>query len=165
MAGKGRVSPDCLPCDPFTPLCRVGPIKAPFRLTYTMGNLSADEARTFFFDHVLPSFPRVAPGASEAWGRIYATCGGNPGLLRNCASRASALDWDNGVHFAETLNRVLINFSRSLRCPCARSRRGYLARPDAGGVARGSVDRGAVPRNAERNCQLAPRSCACGPAR
>lgn len=62
-----------------------------------MGNLSCSEARTFFFDHVLPAYPRVAPGASEAWDRVYAVCGGNPGALRKCAGRALTMDWDKGA--------------------------------------------------------------------
>ena len=59
-----------------------------------MGNLSREEARTFFFDHVLSS--KAAPGASEAWDRVYEVCGGNPGALRNCAANALAMDWDEG---------------------------------------------------------------------
>ena len=61
-----------------------------------MGNLAPDEARTFFLDHVLPSYPKVAPGAHEAWQRVYQVCGGNPGLLRSCAGQASAMDWYEG---------------------------------------------------------------------
>ena len=59
-----------------------------------MGNLSREDARTFFFDHVLSS--KAAPGASEAWDRVYEVCGGNPGALRNCAVNALTMDWDEG---------------------------------------------------------------------
>jgi hypothetical protein len=59
-----------------------------------MGNLSREEARKFFFNHVLSS--KEAPGASEAWDRVYAVCGGNPGALRNCAVNAFTMDWDEG---------------------------------------------------------------------
>ena len=59
-----------------------------------MGNLSREEARTFFFDHVLSS--KEAPGSSEAWDRVYEVCGGNPGALRNCAVNALTMDWDEG---------------------------------------------------------------------
>ena len=64
-----------------------------------MGNLSSTEARSFFFDCVLPALPKVAPGASEAWDRVCEVCGGNPGALRNCASRASVMDWGKGELF------------------------------------------------------------------
>lgn len=47
----------------------------PFRRTYTMGDLSSGEARTFFFEYVLPSFPKAPSGASDAWERVYETCG------------------------------------------------------------------------------------------
>ena len=59
-----------------------------------MGNLLREEARTFFFNHVLSS--NEAPGASEAWDRVYEVCGGNPGALRNCAVNALTMDWDEG---------------------------------------------------------------------
>jgi hypothetical protein len=61
-----------------------------------MGNLSFEEARTFLFDHVLPSYPLAVPGAIEAWKHVYEVCGGNPGMLRNCAGEASAFGWDAG---------------------------------------------------------------------
>ena len=59
-----------------------------------MGNLSREEARTFFVEHVLSA--KEAPGASEAWDRVYEVCGGNPGALRNCAGHALMMDWDAG---------------------------------------------------------------------
>ena len=52
-----------------------------------MGNLSREEARTYFFDYVLPNFKHL-PGANEAWERVYEVCGGNPGLLLKCAGAA-----------------------------------------------------------------------------
>jgi hypothetical protein len=64
-----------------------------------MGDLSSEEARTFLFDHVLPSFPKAVPGASAAWERVYQVCGGNPGMLRNCAGEASVMGWDRGELF------------------------------------------------------------------
>jgi hypothetical protein len=74
-------------------------MKQPFRRTYTMGDLPSAEARTFFFEHVLPSFPKALPGASDAWERVYEVCGGNPGLLRNVAGLALAMSWNEGELF------------------------------------------------------------------
>ena len=62
-----------------------------------MGNFSREEAATFFLEHVLLSYPGAAPGAREAWDRIYAVCGGNPGALRNCAGLALTMDWHRGA--------------------------------------------------------------------
>jgi hypothetical protein len=64
-------------------------VKEEFRDTLFLGNLSRDEARSFFFQHVLPTFS-YAPDSRGAWDRIYEVCGGNPGLLRKCASSAAA---------------------------------------------------------------------------
>jgi hypothetical protein len=83
-----------VPCDLLTHLLAAGPIKGQFRRKYTLGNLSREDAREFFFDHVLTS--KEAPGASEAWDRVYEVCGGNPGALRNCAGYALTMDWDAG---------------------------------------------------------------------
>ena len=55
---------------------------------FWMGNLSREEARTYFFDYVLPKFKHL-PGANEAWERVYEVCGGNPGLLKKCGSLAA----------------------------------------------------------------------------
>jgi len=68
----------------------------PFRRTYTMGDLSSGEARTFFFEYVLPSFPKAPSDASDAWERVYEVCGGNPGMLRNVASLALGVGWNKG---------------------------------------------------------------------
>jgi len=48
-----------------------------------------DEAHSFFLQHVLPTFS-YAPDSRGAWDRVYEVCGGNPGLLRKCASSAAA---------------------------------------------------------------------------
>ena len=64
-------------------------MKEEFRDTFFLGNLSRDEAHEFFLKHVLPCFSR-APDSREAWDRVYEVCGGNPGLLRKCASSAAA---------------------------------------------------------------------------
>ena len=94
-------------------LCFAGPIVAPFSNTYTIGNLSRDEARTFFFHHVLSS--KEAPGAIEAWDRVYEVCGGNPGALRNCATNALMMDWEEGEPcVATSLNGVSADTYRSL---------------------------------------------------
>ena len=69
-------------------------MKAAFSTTFTMGDFSAEEARTFFFEYIIPSFPSYAAGASEAWGRVHKACGGNPGLLRKVAIEASMIEWD-----------------------------------------------------------------------
>jgi hypothetical protein len=49
-----------------------------------VGNLTREEARTYFFDYVLPSC-KLPPCANEAWGRVYEVCGGNPKELGTCA--------------------------------------------------------------------------------
>lgn len=59
-----------------------------------MGDLSREEARTFFFDYVLTS--EDVPSAKEAWDRVYEACGGNPGALLNCAGHALTMDWEKG---------------------------------------------------------------------
>ena len=64
-------------------------MKEEFRDTLFLGNLSRDEAHSFFFQHVLPTFS-YAPDSRGAWDRVYEVCGGNPGLLRKCASSAAA---------------------------------------------------------------------------
>ena len=64
-------------------------MKEEFRETIFLGNLSRDEAHEFFVQHVLPCFSR-APDSRDAWDRVYEVCGGNPGLLRKCASSAAA---------------------------------------------------------------------------
>jgi hypothetical protein len=62
-----------------------------------LGNLMREEARTYFFDYVLPSCTHP-PGANGAWERVYNVCGGNPGLLLNCAGEAADFDsWELGA--------------------------------------------------------------------
>ena len=69
-------------------------MKEDFRETFFLGNLSRDEAHDFFLQHVLPMFSR-APACRDAWDRVYEVCGGNPGLLRKCASSATAFgSWE-----------------------------------------------------------------------
>jgi len=78
-------------------VARAGPIKGPFRTSCVLGNLSPEEAHAYFFKHFLPFF-KAPPGANEAWGRVFAACGGNPGLLQLCASEAAALrSWELGA--------------------------------------------------------------------
>jgi hypothetical protein len=61
-----------------------------------VGNLTREEARTYFFDFVV-QFRRLPPGANEAWGRVYGSCGGNPGLLLNCALKVAKFgSWELG---------------------------------------------------------------------
>ena len=63
-----------------------------------VGNLSREEAHTFFFDYVLPFRMHAPSSASEAWERVYDVCGGNPGSLQLCASEAAALrSWELGA--------------------------------------------------------------------
>ena len=69
-------------------LAVAGPIKRPFRDTFVVGNLTREEARTYFFDYVV-QFRKLPPGANEAWERVYEVCGGNPGLLLNCALKVA----------------------------------------------------------------------------
>ena len=79
-------------------VARTGPIKGPFRSSRVLGNLSREEARTYFFEHILPFRKHAPSSASEAWERVYDVCGGNPGLLQLCASEAAALrSWEHGA--------------------------------------------------------------------
>jgi hypothetical protein len=79
-------------------VARAGPIKGPFRTPCVLGNLSREEARTYFFDYVLPFRKHAPSSASEMWERVYDVCGGNPGLLQLCASKAAALrSWELGA--------------------------------------------------------------------
>ena len=78
-------------------LALAGPIKAPFRSLFVIGDLAPDEAREFFFSVLLPS-NKHPDGASEAWGRVYKVCGGNPGLLLKCVGEAAAYNsWELGA--------------------------------------------------------------------
>jgi hypothetical protein len=79
-----------------------------------VGNLSREQAHTFFFDYVLP-FRKHPPGADAAWERVYEVCGGNPGLLQTCAGKAAALsNWEHGARLR----------CRLLHCSCIDVRRG-----------------------------------------
>ncbi len=81
-------------------LALAGPIKGPFRSSCVLGNLLREEARSYFFNYVLP-FRKHPDGASEAWERVYDVCGGNSGVLQLCASKAAALrSWELGARFA-----------------------------------------------------------------
>lgn len=76
-----------------------GPITALNRSIYFLGNPSKEEAHTYFFQNLLPTYPLAAPGVEEAWDRVYEVCGGNPGLLRIVASnQALSMDWNNGEY-------------------------------------------------------------------
>jgi hypothetical protein len=62
-----------------------------------VGNLAREEARTYFFDYVLP-FHKHPPGADAAWERVYEVCGGNPGDLGCCALEVTKFSsWELGV--------------------------------------------------------------------
>ncbi len=81
---------------------RAGPIKGPFRSSCVLGNLSREEARTYFFDYVLPFRKHAPSSASEIWERVYDVCGGNPGLLQLCTSKAAALrSWELGARLRQ----------------------------------------------------------------
>ena len=60
-----------------------GPIKGSSRV---LGNLSREEARTYFYIYNLP-FRKHPPGETEAWERVYDVCGGNPGMLQRAPAR------------------------------------------------------------------------------
>ena len=80
-----------------------GPIKGPFRDIFVVGNLTREEARTYFFDYVMP-FHEHPPGANEAWERVYEVCGGNPGLLGSCALKVAKFSsWELGASRMPTL--------------------------------------------------------------
>ena len=64
---------------------------------FWMGNLSREEARTYFFDYVVPYHMDLS-GADEAWERVYEVCGGNPGLLSKCGGTAAGFgSWNLGA--------------------------------------------------------------------
>lgn len=74
-----------------------GPIKSTFRSSFVVGNLVREEARTYFFDYVLP-FRKHRTLDEQTWARVYEVCGGNPGLLQNCANEATARgSWAKGA--------------------------------------------------------------------
>jgi hypothetical protein len=74
-----------------------GPITEPFRASCVVGNLSREEAHTYFFDHVLRS-RNHPPLEKEAWPRVYEVCGGNPGLLQMCVTASIRLmSWEKGA--------------------------------------------------------------------
>ena len=83
-----------------------------------MGNLSREEAHTYFFNYVLP-FRKHPCGADAAWERVYEVCGGNPGLLQTCAGKAAALNsWEHGARLrCRMLQRSCIYVRRG--CPQA----------------------------------------------
>jgi hypothetical protein len=89
-------------------LALAGPIKRSFCSSFMVGNLTREEARTYFFDYVLP-FRELPPGANEKWERVYDVCGGNPGDLRNCALEVAKFrSWELGalcVHTCAALPR------------------------------------------------------------
>ena len=75
-----------------------GPIKRPFRSSFVVGNLAREEARTYFFDFVMP-FHSLPAGATEAWERVYEVCGGNPGDLGTCALEVAKFSsWELGAN-------------------------------------------------------------------
>ena len=79
-----------------------------------MGNLSREEARKYFVNYVLP-FRKHPPGANEAWERVYEVCGGNPGLLLKCTSKATALkSWELGA-FVLALHCTALHLRLRLR--------------------------------------------------
>jgi hypothetical protein len=105
---------DCFTCSLLS-LC-AGPIKDPFRSSFVVGNLTREEARTYFVDYVLPSCT-LPPGANEAWECVYEVCGGNPGLLRKCAGEVAKFSWELGTQCAH-LHCVCLASSalRNLAC-------------------------------------------------
>ena len=89
-------------------------MKEEFRETIFLGNLSRDEAHEFFVQHVLPCFSR-APDSRDAWDRVYEVCGGNPGLLRKCASSAAAYgSWETAC--ASIVRAAMTRITKGL-CP------------------------------------------------
>ena len=75
-----------------------GSIKEEFRSSFVLGNLGREEAHAFFFGYVVPFFKNMPPQEPDTWDRVHSVCGGNPGLLRKCATEVSALgSWEKGV--------------------------------------------------------------------
>jgi len=89
-----------------------GPVKQQFRLRLEIGNLGANDAHTYFIDHVLPTF--VHPPCDEkTWARVYSVCGGNPGQLLHCAALAAACrDWEQSCQ--SLVREAAVDISRAL---------------------------------------------------
>ena len=87
-------------------------MKQQFRLRLEIGNLGADDAHTYFIDHVLPTF--VHPPCDEkTWARVYSVCGGNPGQLLHCAALAAACrDWEQSCQ--SLVREAAVDISRAL---------------------------------------------------
>ena len=80
-----------------------GPVKEDFRATVVVGNLARDEAHAFFFNYVMPFVTHLPPVETDTFARVYEVCGGNPGLLPKCASKAAALcSWELGAQYGHT---------------------------------------------------------------
>jgi hypothetical protein len=88
-------------------------VKQQFRLHLEIGNLGANDAHTYFIDHVLPAF--VHPPCDEkTWARVYSVCGGNPGQLLHCAALAAACrDWEQSCQ--SLVREAAIDISRAIR--------------------------------------------------
>ena len=68
-----------------------------------VGDLSLEEARTYFFNYILPFRKHAMRGENEAWERVYGVCGGNPGLLLKCVGEAVAFNsWELGARLRGT---------------------------------------------------------------
>lgn len=64
---------------------------------FVVGDLTHDEAHTYFFNHMLP-LRKHLPDAEHAWKRVFEVCGGNPGLLKKCALEATKSGcWESGA--------------------------------------------------------------------
>jgi hypothetical protein len=87
-------------------------VKQQFRLHLEIGNLGANDAHTYFIDHVLPTF--VHPPCDEkTWARVYSVCGGNPGQLLHCAALAAACrDWEQSCQ--SLVREAAVDISRAL---------------------------------------------------
>ena len=76
-----------------------GPVKEDFRATVVVGNLARDEAHAFFFNYVMPFVTHLPPVETDTFARVYEVCGGNPGLLKKCATEVAAKgSWEKGVY-------------------------------------------------------------------
>ena len=90
-----------------------GPIKQQFQIHLDIGNLGANDAHSYFVDHVLPMFEHP-PCDDHAWAQVYRVCGGNPGQLLRCAALAAACrDWEQSCQ--SLVREAAGDISRALR--------------------------------------------------
>lgn len=82
---------------------------------FVVGDLTHDEAHTYFFDHVLP-LRKQLPDAKQAWKRVFEVCGGNPGLLKKCALEVTKSgSWESGANACMRCFVTVLTFPSRMR--------------------------------------------------